>query len=85
VVVNTVVRMFARKAVGRAMKSASGKRKKDGPKKDCAKGAVLAALATWVTFGGTGQGARRSLQPPIQHRGSGTCRPSWWRSSSSSY
>ena len=34
VVVNKVVRMFTRKAVGRAMKStksASGKRKKDGP------------------------------------------------------
>ena len=41
VVVNTVVRMFTRKAVGKAMKSAkpaSGKRKKAGPKKDSAKG-----------------------------------------------
>jgi hypothetical protein len=41
VVVDTVVRMFTRKAVGRAMKSAksaSGKRKKDGPKKGSAKG-----------------------------------------------
>ena len=41
VVVNTVVRMFTRKAVGRAMKSAksaSGKRKKDNPKKGSAKG-----------------------------------------------
>ena len=41
VVVNTVVRMFTRKAVGRAMKSAkaaSGKRKKDDPKKGSAKG-----------------------------------------------
>jgi hypothetical protein len=41
VVVDTVVRMFTRKAVGRAMKSAksaSGKRKKDGPKKSSAKG-----------------------------------------------
>ena len=41
VVVNTVVRMFSRKAVGKAMKSAkpaSGKRKKAGPKeKDSAK------------------------------------------------
>jgi hypothetical protein len=40
VVVNTVVRMFTRKAVGRAMqsaKSASGKRKKSGPKKGSAK------------------------------------------------
>jgi hypothetical protein len=42
VVVNTVVRMFTRKAVGKAMKSAkpaSGKSKKAGPKKkDSAKG-----------------------------------------------
>ena len=41
VVVNTVVRMFTRKALGRAMKSAksaSGKRKKDGPEKGSAKG-----------------------------------------------
>ena len=41
VVVDTVVRMVTRKAVGRAMKSvksASGKRKKDGPKKGSAKG-----------------------------------------------
>ena len=41
VVVNTMVRMFTRKAVGRAMKSAksaSGKRKKSGPKKESAKG-----------------------------------------------
>ena len=40
-VVNTVVRMFTRKAVGKAMKtakSASGKRKKAGPKKGSAKG-----------------------------------------------
>jgi hypothetical protein len=41
-VVNTVVRMFTRKAVGKAMKSAkpaSGKSKKAGPKKkDSAKG-----------------------------------------------
>jgi len=40
--VNTVVRMFTRKAVGKAMKSAkpaSGKSKKPGPKKkDSAKG-----------------------------------------------
>jgi hypothetical protein len=40
--VNTVVRMFTRKAVGKAMKSAkpaSGKKKKPGPKKkDSAKG-----------------------------------------------
>jgi hypothetical protein len=36
-----VVRMFTRKAVGKAMKSgksASGKRKKGGPKKGSAKG-----------------------------------------------
>jgi hypothetical protein len=39
-------------------------------------GAVLAALATWVTFGGAGQGARRSWRPPTPHRGLGTCRPS---------
>ena len=41
VVVNTVVRMFTRKAVGKAMKtakSASGKRMKAGPKKSSAKG-----------------------------------------------
>jgi len=41
VVVDTVVRMFTRKAVGRAMKSAksaSGERKKDGTKKGSAKG-----------------------------------------------
>jgi hypothetical protein len=40
VVVNTVVRMFTRQAVEKAMKSAkpaSGKRKKAGPKKDSAK------------------------------------------------
>ena len=40
-VVNTVVRMFTRKAVGKAMKSArsaSGKIKKAGPKKGSAKG-----------------------------------------------
>ena len=40
-VVNTAVRMFTSKAVGKAMKSAtsaSGKRKKAGPKKGCAKG-----------------------------------------------
>jgi len=39
-VVNTVVRMFTRKVVGKAMKSAkpaSGKSKKAGPKKDSAK------------------------------------------------
>jgi hypothetical protein len=37
VVVNTVVRMFTRKAVGKVMKtakSASGKKKKSGPKKN---------------------------------------------------
>jgi len=37
VVVNTFVRMFTRKAVGKAMKtakSASGKGKKGGPKKE---------------------------------------------------
>ena len=41
VVGNTVVRMFTRKVVGRAMKSAksaSGERKQDGPKKGSAKG-----------------------------------------------
>jgi hypothetical protein len=41
VVVNTVVRKFTRKAVGKVMKttkSASGKRKKAGPKKGSAKG-----------------------------------------------
>ena len=41
VVVNSVVRMFTRKAVGKAMKSvkpASGKRKKPAPKKGSAKG-----------------------------------------------
>jgi hypothetical protein len=41
VVVNTVVRMFTRKAVGKAMKTAkssSGKRKRTGPKKGSAKG-----------------------------------------------
>jgi hypothetical protein len=41
VVVNTVVRMFTSKAVGKAMtsaRSASGTRKKAGPKKSCAKG-----------------------------------------------
>jgi hypothetical protein len=41
VVVNTVVRMFTRKVVGKAMtsaKPASGKSKNAGPKKDPAKG-----------------------------------------------
>jgi len=40
-VVNTVVRMFTRKAVRRTMKTAkssSGKRKRTGPKKGSAKG-----------------------------------------------
>jgi hypothetical protein len=41
VVVNTVVRMFTRKAVGKAMKSAKsagGKRKNSRPKEGSAKG-----------------------------------------------
>jgi glycerol uptake facilitator-like aquaporin len=43
-------------------------------------GAVLAGLATWVTFGGAGQGARRSWRLPTPHKVSETCRPSWLRS-----
>jgi hypothetical protein len=41
VVVNTVVRMLTRKAVGKAIrtaKSAGGERRKSGPKKGAAKG-----------------------------------------------
>jgi hypothetical protein len=47
-------------------------------------GAVLAALATWLTFGGAGARSEASLRPPTPRGGWATCRPSSWRSSSPS-
>jgi hypothetical protein len=47
-------------------------------------GAVLAALATWLTFGGAGARGEAKWRPPIPHRELETCRPSWLRSLSPS-
>ena len=42
-------------------------------------GAVLAALATWLTFGGPAR-SEANLAATYPRRGSGTCRPLSWRS-----
>jgi hypothetical protein len=43
-------------------------------------GALLAAVATWITFGGVGARSEAKLAATYPAQGVGTCRPSSWRS-----